>query len=77
MKQRIRNYNSIAMRDYLKNVICTIGLSDERQYLTIDEIDLMNEKEIRTIFYKVYRNLGEIDFGKFYRELEEETTECL
>ncbi len=77
MKETIRNYDSIAKRDYLKNVICTIGLSNGRRYLTIDDIDLMNEREVRAVFRKVYRNLGEMDFGKLYRELEEDTIEWL
>jgi len=77
MTQNTHNYNSTAKRDYLKNVISTIGLSNGKRYLTIDDIDLMGESAVRHTFKKVYQNLGELDFGRLYKELEEENTEWL
>ena len=72
----MQEYND-GKRDYLKNVISTIGLSNGKRYLTIDDIDLMGESAVRHTFKKVYQNLGELDFGRLYKELEEENTEWL
>ena len=62
-------------KNYLKNVASTIGLSDGNHYLSIDEIDLMTNREIRKAYKKTFRNLGEMDFKRLYEEMEEEGAE--
>ena len=62
-------------KNYLKNVASTIGLSDGTHYLSIDEIDLMTNREIRKAYKKTFRNLGEMDFKRLYEEMEEEGAE--